>query len=238
LLRTLTLSAKAFSGREDAKALNEISLQPGDASMRLRKIDPTKIPALLANGLSAAEIADELGCTEGSLRVRCSQLKISLRQVPVQPVQHGMSMSAGVKSPVSPPAGSRRRRPSKIDPKRIPLLLDRGLTSAEIAAEFGCTLGTLRVKCSRLRISLRQPRKAPDQMHSKGRQPSTDVTSHKAAASLRPGNGNLDVALPASTIGELRQRAAAMGVSTATLAASLLETISRDCLYSAVLDAD
>jgi DNA-binding CsgD family transcriptional regulator len=205
--------------------------------MRLRKIDPTKIPALLANGLSAAEIADELGCTEGSLRVRCSQLKISLRQASVHTVQqHGMSMSAAAKPPVSPPAGSRRRRPSKIDPKRIPLLLDRGLTSAEIAAEFGCTLGTLRVKCSRLQISLRQPHKTAGQMHSKGS--STDLTSHKAMASLRPGNGSLDVALPASTIGELRQRAAAMGVSTASLAASLLETISRDCLYSAVLDAD
>jgi hypothetical protein len=204
--------------------------------MRLRKIDPTKIPALLANGLSAAEIADELGCTEGSLRVRCSQLKISLRQVPVHVEQHGMSMSIAVKSPVSLPAGSRRRRPSKIDTKRIPLLLDGGLTSAEIAAEFGCTLGTLRVKCSRLRISLRQPRKAPGQMHSKD-QPSADIMSHKAT-SLRPGNRSLDVALPVSTIGELRQRAAAMGISTATLAASLLETISRDCLYSAVLDAD
>jgi hypothetical protein len=33
-------------------------------------------------------------------------------------------------------------------------------------------------------------------------------------------------------------RPAAMGVSAAVLAASLLETISRDCLYSAVLDAD
>jgi hypothetical protein len=53
-----------------------------------------------------------------------------------------------------------------------------------------------------------------------------------------PSSGFLDVTLPANTIGELRQRAAAMGLSAAALAASLLETISRDCLYSAVLDAD
>ena len=48
--------------------------------MRLRKIDPERIPALVAQGLSAAEIADKLGCAEGSLRVRCSQLKISLKR--------------------------------------------------------------------------------------------------------------------------------------------------------------
>jgi hypothetical protein len=53
-----------------------------------------------------------------------------------------------------------------------------------------------------------------------------------------PGDGFLDVALPAGTIDQLQRRAAAMGVSAAALAASLLETISRDRLYSAVLDAD
>ena len=33
---------------------------------------------------------------------------------------------------------------------------DRGLSSAEIARELGCTLGTLRVKCSQHKISLRR----------------------------------------------------------------------------------
>jgi hypothetical protein len=221
--------------------------------MRLRKINPTKIPALLANGLSAAEIAEEFGCSEGSLRVRCSQLKISLRRASVQVVHKGSKTSPAsprdtVQPLVRPPAGVRAKRPSKIDPKQIPLLLDRGFTSAEIAAEFGCTLGTLRVRCSRLQISLRQPRKASSQTSADSRRPASEIASHNGAvparalvsskAHLIAGNGSIDIALPVSTIGELRQRAAAMGLSAAALAASLLETISRDSLYNAVLDAD
>jgi DNA-binding CsgD family transcriptional regulator len=213
--------------------------------MRLRKIDPARIPVLVASGLSAAEIADAFGCTEGSLRVRCSQLRISLRRASAQAAQQDPKTSracAVAQVPRAPSPGALRpKRPSKIDPKQIPLLLGRGLTSAEIAAEFGCTLGTLRVRCSRLQISLRQPRKEP-----RGGPLSVLATSHnqhvplRAAgkAPLQVGGGFLDVVLPTSTIGELRQRAAAMGTSAAALAASLLETISRDCLYSAVLDAD
>jgi hypothetical protein len=217
--------------------------------MRLRKIDPTKIPALLANGLSAAEIAEEFGCSEGSLRVRCSQLKISLRRASVQVVHKGSKTSpTSPRDTVQPPADVRAKRPSKIDPKQIPLLLDRGLTSAEIAAEFGCTLGTLRVRCSRLQISLRQPRKASSRTSADSRRPASEIASHNGAvparapvsskAHLIARNVSIDIALPASTIDELRQRAAAMGLSAAALAASLLETIARDSLYRAVLDTD
>jgi hypothetical protein len=224
--------------------------------MRLRKIDPERIPALIANGLSATEIADEFGCTEGSLRVRCSQLKISLRRVSLQSSRRDAASSGTYAAVASHPsitqdASSRSKRLRKIDPQQIPLLLDRGLTSAQIAAEFGCTLGTLRVKCSRLQISLRRRPKAVNEgfQTEPGRLPPSPVSSPKgvpisriAASSGRPAlnraNRSLDIALPADTIDQLRQRGAAMGVSAAALAASLLETISRDCLYSAVLDAD
>jgi hypothetical protein len=43
----------------------------------------TRIPGLVGQGWSAAEIADELGCSLGTLRVRCSQFGISLRRRPV-----------------------------------------------------------------------------------------------------------------------------------------------------------
>jgi AraC-like DNA-binding protein len=222
--------------------------------MPIRKINPERIPALIASGLSAAEIAGELGCTEGSLRVRCSQLKISLRRASAHGVRYGtaisrISASVAVQGPVTRTAASGARRTRKIDPKRIPLLLNRGMTPAEIAAEFGCTLGTLRVRCSRLQISLRRCRNTFGQSPptGPGRRPQADVTAPNGALSriATPGNfglvsakGSLDVPLPADTIDELRQHAAAMGVSAAALASSLLETISRDCLYSAVLDAD
>jgi hypothetical protein len=50
---------------------------------RRKKIMPAAleaIPTLIDRGMSAAEIADKLGCTEGTLRVKCSQMGISLRR--------------------------------------------------------------------------------------------------------------------------------------------------------------
>jgi hypothetical protein len=96
-------------------------------------------------------------------------------------------------------------RKSKIDPALIRLLIDQGLSDLEIANRMGCTIGTLRVRCSQLKISLRRPAK---------------------------------VVLPQAILDQLVQRAALMGVSTATLAADLLEEIARDDLYDAVLDRD
>jgi hypothetical protein len=47
-------------------------------------------------------------------------------------------------------------RKSKIDPALIRVLIDQGLSDLEIANRVGCTVGTLRVKCSQLKISLRR----------------------------------------------------------------------------------
>jgi len=96
-------------------------------------------------------------------------------------------------------------RKSKIDPALIRVLIDQGLSDLEIANRMGCTVGTLRVRCSQLKISLRRSAK---------------------------------VVLPQAILDQLVQRAALMGVSTATLAADLLEEIARDDLYDAVLDRD
>jgi len=50
-------------------------------------------------------------------------------------------------------------RKSKIDPSLVPLFIGQGLSDLEIANRIGCTVGTLRVKCSQLKISLRRPAK-------------------------------------------------------------------------------
>jgi hypothetical protein len=176
-------------------------------------------------------------------------LKISLRRVSPQGAGRGAAVSgnhAAVANepPVTHNAALSSKRLRKIDPQRIAFLLDRGLTSAQIAAEFSCTLGTLRVRCSRLQISLRRRPKTLDDGLSPNpaSSPKGTAFSREVASAGRPAvsraNRSLDIALPADTIDQLRQRGAAMGVSAAVLAASLLETISRDCLYSAVLDAD
>jgi hypothetical protein len=48
--------------------------------VRKRKINPALIPELIDQGFNDLEIANKLECTVGTLRVRCSQLKISLRR--------------------------------------------------------------------------------------------------------------------------------------------------------------
>ena len=48
--------------------------------MQKRKISPDMIRVLVDEGLSAREIAFRVGWSVGTLRVRCSQLKISLRR--------------------------------------------------------------------------------------------------------------------------------------------------------------
>jgi len=50
-------------------------------------------------------------------------------------------------------------RKSKIDPALIQELIDQGRSDLEIANRLGCTVGTLRVRCSQLKLSLRRPAK-------------------------------------------------------------------------------
>jgi hypothetical protein len=100
-------------------------------------------------------------------------------------------------------------RKSKADPALIPALVDEGLSDMEIASRMGWTVGTLRVRCSQLKISLR-----------------------------RKTINRRQIVLPQAILDQLHQRAAMMGVSMYALAAKLLEVIARDSLYNAVLDED
>jgi len=98
---------------------------------------------------------------------------------------------------------------SKTDPALIPALLEAGLSDSEIANRMGWTVGTLRVKCSKLKISLRRKNATERQ-----------------------------IVLPQSIFDQLHRRAATMGVATSVLVAELLKAIVRDGLYNAVLDGD
>jgi hypothetical protein len=138
---------------------------------------------------------------------------------------------------------------------RVASLIDHGRSAAEIANEMGCTLGTLRVRCSQLGISLRRRatgsrqedvtaidlvssveagagarRKSVDQAHPF--EQSRTVVS-EASAEVRI---ELKVLLPQITAEQLRQRGALRGISGSTLASELLVTIARDSLYDTVLD--
>jgi hypothetical protein len=100
----------------------------------------------------------------------------------------------------------------------IPEMVTRGgMRADDIAEKLGCNIGTLKVRCCQARISLRPP-------GSRRGRPKSDER-----ATLR---------LSSTALALLKARAAASGKTEATLAQELIETIARDNLYDAVLDAD
>jgi len=99
---------------------------------------------------------------------------------------------------------------------------DEGLGPAEIAEKIGCTVGTLRVRCSIYGISLRQP--------PRSRQPRRAGPTRDAALP------DVMLSLSDETRVGLQERAGLLGLSDAELVSVLIETIDRDDLYSAVLD--
>jgi hypothetical protein len=136
---------------------------------------------------------------------------------------------------------------------RVPAFIEQGLTASNIADAIGCTVGTLRVKCSQMGISLRQ--KSPgnaavanNPFSGRGActSPSSFLTSPssflKASHSKRPGHtpsvrhAVITLDLPQTVVVRLRERAALKGLSTTTFVSMLLEIVVRDCLYDAVLD--
>ena len=137
----------------------------------------------------------------------------------------------------------------------ITSLVDQGRSAVEIASELGCTLGTLRVRCSQHGISLRRRatssreeattaidlvpsaegnpvarRKSIDRVYMV-EQSEAVVGESSAEARIE-----LQVLLPQIITEQLRQRGALRGLSGSTLASKLLVTIARDDLYDALLD--
>jgi transposase-like protein len=127
--------------------------------------------------------------------------------------------------------------------KDIPAFLEQGLSVADIANRIGCTVGTLRVKCSQLGISLRRGRgsrlMAKRDRASRGSSQLRRTGAQETAESAwrRRAVQSFQLRLPRRLIGRLRQRAALAGISEAQLIALLIEVIDRDDLYDAVLDA-
>src|SRR5262249_11450739 len=82
---------------------------------------------------------------------------------------------------------------------------DEGLGPAEIAEKIGCTVGTLRVRCSNYGISLRQQRGCREPNH------------------FEPDRGVV-LKLRGDTRVGLHERAGLLGLSDAELASALIET--------------
>jgi hypothetical protein len=120
----------------------------------------------------------------------------------------------------------------------IPTLVEQGLNTEAVAARLGCTVATLKVRCSQARISLRVPRElkvvplvplVPVLSPIKPPEPPKQKRSYAFA---------LPTTLKLSRVAMARlcERAAATGITEAQLATDLLEMIAQDDLYDAVLD--
>ena len=137
---------------------------------------------------------------------------------------------------------------------RVASLVEQGCSAREIAEEIGCTLGTLRVRCSQRRISLRCRRARQLEKIVAGTNPvasehanavcKSDDRSYAVARgrssvgkSSDKSSTELKLLLPQITTKQLQQRGALQGISGSTLAAELLVAIVRDGLYDALLDA-
>jgi hypothetical protein len=113
----------------------------------------------------------------------------------------------------------------------IPVLVQQGLNAEAIAARLGCTVGTLRVRCSQAQISLRVPKKV-------------NVVPLVPASPAKPPQSRQCIAFAVPTtlqlsrvaMSRLRQRAEATGMTEAELVTTLIEMIAQDDLYDAVLD--
>jgi hypothetical protein len=139
------------------------------------------------------------------------------------------------------PSRTRFGRPSKFTPERIQQIKDfvaRGQTCEDIAAAIGVTVGTLKVTCSRLGISLRRPR-------VKLLPPSTATATAKraeAAAAIfairMHYNGQVqDTPLPLTPnmISQLALEASARDQKIGELAKDLIEGVTGKGLFDEVL---
>ncbi len=116
----------------------------------------------------------------------------------------------------------------------IQVLVQQGLKAEVIAARLGCTVGTLRVRCSQAKISLRVLKEVKVVPLVPAPKPPKPPEQKRSCAFALPTT----LQLSRVAMSRLRQRAEAIGVNEAQLASELLEVIARDDLYDAVLDTE
>jgi hypothetical protein len=130
---------------------------------------------------------------------------------------------------------ARRRTFTDLVVRRIPRLVDEGLSAAEIAEIIGCTVGTLRVRCSQFGLSLR--RKSPDRPTKSQLARKEPVPARSRLSSVAEGEkSELTVVISKGAAQRLKEQASLQRMSYQALATCILEIVARDRLYDAVLD--
>ena len=141
------------------------------------------------------------------------------------------------------PAVSNRGRRTKLTPERIEQvkeLIQKGVSCEDIAATVGVTVGTLKVSCSRLGISLRRPRPTIEKRWPPRAVFSTMTTSSgaKFTVIVRWHSEERATELPLTTamVGQLALEAATRGLTISELSAELIATVAKQNLVQRVLD--
>jgi hypothetical protein len=138
-----------------------------------------------------------------------------------------------------------RGRPSKFTPERIQLIKDliaRGETCEEIAARMGVTVGTLKVTCFRLGVSLRRPNLRPALRPLRASTRVKMVGPHTATFTIitrqKGEEYRTELALTPAMIGRLALEAGSQGLTIGELAGELVLTATKKKLIQHILEGD
>jgi hypothetical protein len=142
----------------------------------------------------------------------------------------------------SRPEAKARRRGSKFTSERIrqiTVLVARGETCERIAAIIGVSVGTLKVTCSRLGISLRRPRVKllPPRTTGAARTVGAagDIATFTISMKYKGQERNTALPLTSNMISQLALEASFRDQKIGELAKDLVESVMRNGLFKKVL---
>jgi hypothetical protein len=142
----------------------------------------------------------------------------------------------------SRPEAKARRRGSKFTPERIRQIKDllaRGETCERIAATIGVSVGTLKVTCSRLGISLRRPRVKllPPRTTGAARTVGAagDIATFTISMKYKGQERNTELPLTPNMISQLALEASFRDQKIGELAKDLVESVMKNGLFKEVL---
>jgi hypothetical protein len=143
-------------------------------------------------------------------------------------------------------AANSSRRPSKFTPERIQQIRDLiacGETCEDIAAQIGVTVGTLKVTCSRLGISLRRPRSSNGSRSLplravRAETAGTPTATFTISMRYKGQEQNTPLTLTPNMISQLVLEASSRDQKIGELAKDLLQAVMEKGLFQEVLGND
>jgi hypothetical protein len=133
------------------------------------------------------------------------------------------------------------QRPSKFTPDRVQQIKDlvaRGVRCEEIATLVGVTVGTLKVTCSRLGISLRKPRSRTGLLPLRPTTrvpPSANTVTFSICVRYNGKEQSSELPLTPAMVGQLALEASSRDQKISDLAKDLLQAVTKKGVIDEVL---